>query len=61
MGKKGEIKCYLAESNDGLDIVVGQVLGGVALVLAEDVVGHDDRSKNGKALQGKLNYLFGSI
>jgi hypothetical protein len=50
MGKKGEIKCYLAESNDGLDIVVGQVFGGVALVLAEDVIGHDDSSKNGEAL-----------
>ena len=41
----------LAEGDDGLDVIVGQVLGGVALVLAQDVVGHDHGGKNREALE----------
>jgi hypothetical protein len=41
----------LAESDDCLDVVVGHVLGRVALVLAQDMVCHDDCRENRETLQ----------
>ena len=39
----------LAQRVDGLDVVVGEVLGRVPVVLNHDVVGHDDGGEYGEA------------
>ena len=43
----------LAQRVDGLDVLVGEVLGRVPVVLHHDVVGHNDRGEHGEALNFK--------
>lgn len=40
----------LGQGHDGLDVLVCELADGDALVLAGDVIGHDDRGEDGEAV-----------